>query len=1216
MSANYAASNPFPGLRPFRQDEDYLFFGREEQTLELLQRLGSHRFVAVVGNSGSGKSSLVRCGLISELLGGKLLRAGSSWEVAVTHPGGNPIALLAESILEAGLYDAAKPDAREQLLATLSRSHFGLVEAVRQARLPLDTNFLLVVDQFEEIFRFHDAGQTQQDVASEFVAMLLEAVGQVEIPIFVVLTMRSDFIGECGQFDGLAELVNRGEFLIPRLSREQYKLAIEAPVKVAGGKIAPRLLQRLLNDLGQQSDQLPCLQHALMRTWEVAHERDRDAVLDLQDYDRVGRMSQALSIHADEVFEGLTGDRQQLLCAGLFRALTVKESEQRGIRRPQRLGMICRILDATPAEMLPIIDAYRRPGVSFLTPPLDIDVNEQTIIDISHESLMRVWNRLRHWVEEEAQAADIYRRLSESAMLSAQGKAGLYRDPELGIALSWREQCRPNEAWASRYQSNFAAAMQFLDSSQSAAAQAATERELVRQRELQQANQLAETQRLRADEQKRAATRMRGLALGLAALTILAIFAFVYALISQRDAERNAATAINAQNDAINAAKSAQSALADASEARDEAQRANEDERRQREVAETQTQAAIAARQQLEIALTAAETARRDAESAQSRAVAAQQRAELAQQQAEDDRQLAAEAEQRAIADRKLAEHEKALADSSAELARRREKLFEKLLPLLQEHASSGVLQYARRLERDGKPLQALQSLVDFCDLVLGDATHEGSALQLLHLDTFALQGIETAAIDVNISVPPSSLFSDVVMPGIELGEQLFAANAEESLRLALLRLHKYRTQILTRFPSEDWRVSVSVPQMLHESFDRLTQLEPQQFAYFLGRAAARFRLPERSLPAVLEDLDAAGRLFRNEFSVTDPENSDVDRRRQLAGIYLARGNVLEHLANELPPAERQRRHVEAEKAYRLASRLDAESPNILVAVARILRKRGQSLATLNERQTAFSEAKATLAQAMAIKADLAEGQNELGEVMLSQAMWKEARTAFQQAVRIAKSAPVQRQLYTYNCNLANAWLRDATERSNFEQALSAANEALELKLADSTDAHYLRGSAFWKLGQKTDAIAEFALVLEQTPTHQATLLARAQLIFEMTDPDVPSDAQLKQAYSDVRALVADSSLDSDSMAKAQYVYSLGWLRRHVREKSEDSLVRCLEYSLKCCRAAPSYLAFARQVFGYAAALTWRDRDQRQQAEKLQAQFKVLNTELEAQNKN
>jgi len=529
-------SNPFPGLRPFTQDEDYLFFGREEQTIKLLQRLGGNRFVAVVGTSGSGKSSLVRCGLLSQLLGGKMLGAGAAWEIAVTHPGGNPLVLLTDALLEADLYDRAKEHARENLLATLSRSHFGLVEAVKQADLGEGTNFLLVVDQFEEIFRFHEAGQTQQEAANEFVSLLLEAVAQKEVPIYVVLTMRSDFIGECGQFEGLAEMVNRGEFLIPRLNREQYKRVIEGPIKVAGGQIAPRLLQRLLNDLGQQADQLPCLQHALMRTWDVWAGKGDTEALDLDDYQRVGKMSQALSLHADEVYESLSSDRQRELCQGIFQALTVEESNSRGIRRPQRLGRLCQILEVPAHELLPIIDAYRQSGVTFLMPSPEVELSEQTIIDISHESLMRVWTRLRQWVEEETQAAGIYRRLSESAALHERGKAGLYRDPELSIALAWREARRPNAAWAERYRLGFATAIEFLEASQQASVAEEQAREAARRRELEQAQQLAEAQQLRLEQQLRAARKLRKLIAGVAVVAVIAVIAGVAALVARNEA--------------------------------------------------------------------------------------------------------------------------------------------------------------------------------------------------------------------------------------------------------------------------------------------------------------------------------------------------------------------------------------------------------------------------------------------------------------------------------------------------------------------------------------------------------------------------------------------------------------------------------------------------------------------------------------------------------
>src|SRR5262249_41298756 len=166
------------------------------------------------------------------------------------------------------------------------------------------------------------------------------------------------------------------------------------------------------------------------------------------DYQRVGKMSQALSLHADEVYASLADDRQRELCRGMFQALTVEEANGRGIRRPQRLGRLCQILEGSAEELLPIVNAYRQSGVTFLMPSPEVQLTDQTIIDISHESLMRVWTRLRQWVEEETQAAGIYHRLAESAALHEQGKAGLYRDPELGIALAWREAKRPNPARA------------------------------------------------------------------------------------------------------------------------------------------------------------------------------------------------------------------------------------------------------------------------------------------------------------------------------------------------------------------------------------------------------------------------------------------------------------------------------------------------------------------------------------------------------------------------------------------------------------------------------------------------------------------------------------------------------------------------------------------------------------------------------------------------
>jgi formylglycine-generating enzyme required for sulfatase activity len=536
--------NPFPGLRCFQTDEDYLFFGRHEQVEDLLRRLRTNRLVAVVGTSGSGKSSLVRAGLLPAVLGGGMAQAGSAWEVAVMRPGGSPLAHLARALCEAGLYDADAEDVLFHLQATLSRSRNGLVEAVRQSRPAArsqepGSKLLLVVDQFEELFRFHRAGVTSQEEAIGFVNLLLHATERADHSVFVVLTMRSDFLGECSQFLGLAEAVNDGEFLIPRMTRDQVQEAIEGPIRVRGAAIAPRLLFRLLNDVQDSQDQLPVLQHALMRTWELWQRSGPSdgAALDLAHYEATGGMHEALSQHADEVFAALPSEGHRVAADCIFKALTERGPDGRGIRRPTRLSQLEAIAAVDGPIVHQVIEAYRVPGVTFLMPPAPSALGEATVIDVSHESLMRVWRRLRGWVEEEAQSARIYRRLHETAVLHAENRAGLYHDPDLQIAQTWREANGPNAAWADQYGGGFAQAMAFLDESREAAERAQQDREATQRQELERARQLAEAQAGLARVFKRFAG-------GLAAVLCLVVAVTIWALVLRQEAIRQEHEAI------------------------------------------------------------------------------------------------------------------------------------------------------------------------------------------------------------------------------------------------------------------------------------------------------------------------------------------------------------------------------------------------------------------------------------------------------------------------------------------------------------------------------------------------------------------------------------------------------------------------------------------------------------------------------------------------
>ena len=489
--------NPFPGLRSFEPDEDHLFFGRESRIDEVLTRLRRSRFLSVVGTSGSGKSSLIRSGLIPSLHSGMMASAGSSWRIAIFRPGEDPIRNLAEALnspdVIGGEDDAAETN-KAFLEVTLRRSQTGLVECIRQARLPAHENILIIADQFEELFRFKNSRQVREsyDDAISFVKLLLNAVSQQQMPIYVVITMRSDFIGNCTEFDGLTEAINDGQYLVPRMDRDERRNAITGPVAVGGAQITPRLVLRLLNDVGDDPDQLPILQHAMMRTWEYWQANHVEGEpIDLIHYEAIGTMAEALSRHAEETYLELETPERKLIAEKMFEALTDRGSDARGVRSPRRLEELCELTGATEAEVVSVIDVFRRPGRSFLMPPADVELRATSVIDISHESLMRIWTRLSQWVDAEARSAQMYLRISRAALQHQEGQAGLLRDPELQLGLNWREEAHPTVTWAARYDPAFERAMHFLEASERQLNLEIAEKERQRLRQLRWARRLA-----------------------------------------------------------------------------------------------------------------------------------------------------------------------------------------------------------------------------------------------------------------------------------------------------------------------------------------------------------------------------------------------------------------------------------------------------------------------------------------------------------------------------------------------------------------------------------------------------------------------------------------------------------------------------------------------------------------------------------------------------
>ncbi len=544
-SGEWHGTNPFPGLRPFLLRESHLYFGREREVGEVINKLLSFQFVAVLGYSGSGKSSLINSGVIP-----KITATGEAgeWQVVLTRPGISPISNIAEAVLrhdEEGTSSILSVS-KSSLVNQLSGSPLALKQTLKKLHPNPNGKTLIVVDQFEEIFRIKSVDG--KDEAKVFVDQLMNACREKNI--YVALSMRSDQIGSSARFEELTRAINQSNYLIPQMTREDKRKAIEGPVAVGGGEITDRLVNQLLDDLEMNQDQLPVLQHAMMRTWEYwQNTREEDEPIDIRHYNAIGTIHEALSQHANEAYEELNTS-QKRIAEILFKALTSKGRDNQGMRRPVQLKNVIVQAEGSPEEVYAVVETFRKQGRSFLMPPESVPINEDTVIEISHESLMRIWDRLKGWVDEEYESAQMYLRLSEAAAMYQVGRTGLWRPPDLQLALNWQKKQQPTYEWARRYDEAFERSMVFLDQSRDTFEAEQEHQEMMQKRLLRR-------------------TRMVALILGIAA--VISILFFIYAIMQGIEANEQKnlalANAQQAEQNALEAEQNAQEARIQSDEA-------------------------------------------------------------------------------------------------------------------------------------------------------------------------------------------------------------------------------------------------------------------------------------------------------------------------------------------------------------------------------------------------------------------------------------------------------------------------------------------------------------------------------------------------------------------------------------------------------------------------------------------------------------------------
>ncbi len=517
---------PYAGLRSFTEDESLYFKGREEDIDQATSQLQRNKFLMITGASGDGKSSLVYAGIIPNARAGFLKSKYSNWSIADFRPERAPLQNLCKSLSKQ--LDIANLQTVER---ELNHGFSALVDLYKNSKRYIDTsslawqqadersravvkreaaNLIILVDQFEEFFtnpENYQLGAPSRD--SNLVLNLLLETARIaleeELPIYVIFTMRSDYIGQCAAFRGLPEYIGFSQFFVPHLNRSQLQQVIEEPARLSGNRIARRLTERLIHDLTEGVDQLPILQHALNQIWVAADHGIEE--MDLVHYamsggmsvselpeDQVGRftdwfnalpstikacyhapsLQNVLDTHTNKLYEQaasyytaktglpITDEEAKSIIRVSFTCLT-KIDQSRAVRNRMTLAEITNILNQPAFDagaVGSLLNIFREPGNTFIHPFItDEDPDSQMlrpnqVLDITHESLIRNWQYLGRWAKQEYESHSIsldFEKQLDRWVESGKSNTFLLPIGPLTYFEGWYKRTKPNAWWIARY---------------------------------------------------------------------------------------------------------------------------------------------------------------------------------------------------------------------------------------------------------------------------------------------------------------------------------------------------------------------------------------------------------------------------------------------------------------------------------------------------------------------------------------------------------------------------------------------------------------------------------------------------------------------------------------------------------------------------------------------------------------------------------------------
>ncbi len=503
---------PYPGLRPFTEEESIFFKGRDLHIRQIVKLLEENKMAFITGASGDGKSSMVYAGVVPYIRAGFFKADFNSWIIADFKPQRNPLASLAEALAMQMNADY------EDCLAELGNGFSSVIDFYKKlgfyAKDPNEgKNLLIIADQFEEVFTNSDNFNDGQPSEESYTAinLLLETVRIAvteNLPVYVIFTMRSDFISQCTVFKNLPEFIAYSQFFVPQLKRNEICQVIEEPATLAGGKVSDRLREVIVNNLNNGFDQLPVLQHALNLLWKMADNGKKE--LDLIHLAKIAGISKdvlsgeerkefdewflkrpeyekkyfekpdlnnVLNAHAGILYESaydyfqknapwaeksITREESKEIIEAAFKSL-VKIDNNRPVRNRCTVDEITGFIgknNITNATVCGVLNVFRSPDNTLLRPFIEGEELEtqylsgDTVLDITHEALIRNWKMLAEWgVQMESNAKDYHDFNSQLLRWLKKDKSPefLLTSGTYNYFNDWYNKTRPNPYWIARY---------------------------------------------------------------------------------------------------------------------------------------------------------------------------------------------------------------------------------------------------------------------------------------------------------------------------------------------------------------------------------------------------------------------------------------------------------------------------------------------------------------------------------------------------------------------------------------------------------------------------------------------------------------------------------------------------------------------------------------------------------------------------------------------